>query len=288
MITLDLSKQVINSNEYKFWNTPLREKYAINDKCSVIMPNFEPTDMCAYAEDYQEKLFDGIDIAYNEYENGLYVGNEENPFLMLCNVKPDTEILSVHPNTVLIGNKMKGNPTLRVLEIKAKRCYISAFAFDSCERIEKVVFSGNEFVCLSNNSFGNLSKLSSVEFDDNGEYRLYKQCLSNDPLLTSIKIPSKTDFFGSKVFLNSGIKHVYLSKAIKDISGAFSDDIEVYYEGDCADLIVGTYTYESPEDYSFNFHRGSMSYSTGYNYAKGDRYHSFVTYEDYKALFPDD
>ena len=288
MITLDLSKQVINSNEYKFWNTPLREKYTIDDKCKVIMPNFKPTDMCGYAEEYQEKLFDGIDVAYNEYENGLYVGNEVNPFLMLCNVKPNTETLSVHPDTVLIGNKMKGNPTLRVLEIKAKRCYISAFAFDSCERIEKVVFSDNELVSLANSSFRNLSKLASVEFDDNGEYRLYKQCLSNNPLLTSIKIPPKTEFFGTNVFWNSGIKHVFLPETIKDISGVFSDDIQIYYEGDCSDLIVRKYTYESPDDYSFNFHRGCMSYSTGYDYAKGDRYHSFVTYKEYKALFPDD
>ena len=88
-----------------------------------------------------EAAFDGCDnLVYNEDENGIYLGNEENPYLVLMKVK-DTALTSFdfHDNTKIIWNSaFKGCTNLVSMDIPEGITQIQRYAFRNCTALESV------------------------------------------------------------------------------------------------------------------------------------------------------
>lgn len=81
-------------------------------------------------------------LQYNEYENGLYLGNSENPYHVLVNVfdKSVTEF-KLHPKTAIIApGALSGLTLLRSITIPASVTCIGVGDFDSCTALNAVVF----------------------------------------------------------------------------------------------------------------------------------------------------
>lgn len=79
-------------------------------------------------------------IAYNVYENGCYLGNDENPYLALVCAKHDgIESLTIHPDTrIICGSALKGCSWLSELTIPQGVIYIGSFTFQSCKSLKSV------------------------------------------------------------------------------------------------------------------------------------------------------
>ena len=77
-------------------------------------------------------------MIYNKYENGYYVGNEENPYLALVSMaSEDAETVTIHPDTVVVcGSAMKGCSSLRELFVSDAVVSIGSFAFGYCSSLE--------------------------------------------------------------------------------------------------------------------------------------------------------
>ena len=77
-------------------------------------------------------------MIYNKYENGYYVGNEENPYLALVSMaSEDAETVTIHPDTVVVcGSAMKGCSSLRELFVPDAVVSIGSFAFSYCSSLE--------------------------------------------------------------------------------------------------------------------------------------------------------
>ena len=71
-------------------------------------------------------------IAYNEYENGCYLGNEQNPYLALvCAKYNGIESLTIHPDTrIICGNALEGCTSLNELTIPQGVTYIGSYAME--------------------------------------------------------------------------------------------------------------------------------------------------------------
>lgn len=71
-------------------------------------------------------------IAYNEYENGYYLGNDQNPYLALVHAKHSgIESLTIHPDTrIICGNAMEGCTSLSELTIPQSVTYIGSYAME--------------------------------------------------------------------------------------------------------------------------------------------------------------
>ena len=55
-------------------------------------------------------------LKYNEYENGYYLGNEENPYIALISViSKDVEAFTIHPDTVVVYGEAFGS---KIVEIR--------------------------------------------------------------------------------------------------------------------------------------------------------------------------
>ena len=77
-------------------------------------------------------------MIYNQYKNGYYVGNEENPYLALVSMaSEDAETVTIHPDTVVVcGSAMSGCSSLRELFISDAVVSIGSFAFSYCSSLE--------------------------------------------------------------------------------------------------------------------------------------------------------
>ena len=77
-------------------------------------------------------------MIYNKYENGYYVGNEENPYLALVSMaSEDAETVTIHPDTVVVcGSAMKGCSSLRELFVSDAVVSIGSYAFSYCSSLE--------------------------------------------------------------------------------------------------------------------------------------------------------
>jgi len=92
------------------------------------------------------------DDALNEYENGLYIGNEGNPYMILVRVKDRTVTsFKTHPDTkIIMSHAFYSCKSLTDVTLNGKLLRISTQAFDLCEKLENIVISeGVEYLEIS-------------------------------------------------------------------------------------------------------------------------------------------
>ncbi|MBP3495996.1 MAG: leucine-rich repeat protein, partial [Clostridia bacterium] len=171
-------------------------------------------------------------LKYNEYNNGYYLGNENNPYLVLVKAK-DKFITScdIHENTRFIHSNAFYNCTsLTSITIPEGVTSIGEDAFSGCTNLTEINFNAIALDDLSYNNhvFSNAGKdgngikvtidknvtkiparlfysvkITSVEFEEGsvcesiGNYAFY-----NCDSLTSVTIPSSITSIGSDAFYN--------------------------------------------------------------------------------------
>ena len=152
-------------------------------------------------------------IVYNEYDNALYLGNEENPYLWLVKSK-NTEITTVeiHPNTE----------------------YIDSYAFSDCEKLTNVVMS-DKIASVGMLAFENCKSLNYNEYDnafylgsDSNPYRLLISAKSTE--ISSCEIHPSCEIICSLAFYEcSSLTSLTVTDRVSRIDfGAF---------GSCSSLV---------------------------------------------------
>lgn len=84
-------------------------------------------------------------VIYNKYEDGYYIGNEENPYLALvCTASKGIETFTLHPNTVVVcGSAFLECNRLRELSLPENVVSLCGYALRDCSSLEKVHLSKN-------------------------------------------------------------------------------------------------------------------------------------------------
>ncbi len=118
-------------------------------------------------------------LKYNEYDNADYLGNKNNPYLVL--IKSNNESATSY-------------------EINITTKIISSRAFWNCTALTTIIFpQGSTLQIISNNAFYSCVKLDGVKIPNNvtsiGDYAFYK-C----DRLTSVSIPSSVTSIGDDAF----------------------------------------------------------------------------------------
>lgn len=102
-------------------------------------------------------------LQYNEYAGAKYLGNEDNPYIILCQSGTATEI---HENTKLIAAyAFRSRGDITQITIPDRVVFIGLYAFDSCWALNRVTFG--EGLLQTNSAFYSCSALTRIEFGPN-------------------------------------------------------------------------------------------------------------------------
>ena len=177
-------------------------------------------------------------MTYHEYENGYYIGSDENPYLALVSaVSEDIETITVHPDTVVVcGSSLDRCFKLREVTFPSGVVSIGWFTFNYCSSLETV------YLPESVESIGGLvfqgcdSLMNIVVSDENSHYksvdgslfsrdgtRLIRYTVGQEN--SSYRVPNGTVSIESYAFENAKhLTEVVLADSVEEIGhSAFLD-----------------------------------------------------------------
>jgi len=167
------------------------------------------------------RAFEGCNsLKYNEYENGLYLGNKENPYLFLAGVL-DKNITSfvINKQTKFIGDfAFEGCSKLTNISIPNSVISIGNLAFYKCTSLTNITIP-NSVTSIENHAFSYCSSLTSIIIPNSvtsiGWWE-FEGC-SN---LTSISIPNSVTSIGDYAFMEcSSLTSIEIPKGVTSIKG---------------------------------------------------------------------
>ncbi len=155
-------------------------------------------------------------LKYNEYDNGYYLGNEENPYVVLVKAK-DESITScaIHENTKCIhSNAFSGCSKLTSITIPNSVTSIGDYAFRDCTALTSVTI-GSGVTSIGEDAFSSCTSLKEVYISDiaswcNISFRGYesnplyyaKNLYINNELVTNLVIPNTVTKINNFTFYN--------------------------------------------------------------------------------------
>ena len=222
--------------------------------CSLTSINIPDsvTSIGYYAFGYCRKL------TYNEYDNGLYLGNENNPYLFLMNTKSnDITSCIINENCKVIYYYAFGYcSSLTSITIPDRVTSIEYYAFDGCSSLTSVTI-GDGVASISDYAFAGCIGLKSITvLPDNSKYHSDGNCLIETESkklisgckksiiptdgsvtsigngafiglssLTSITIPNSVNNIGNYAFSGcSGLTNIVIPDSVTSIGeSAFTD-----------------------------------------------------------------
>ncbi len=157
-------------------------------------------------------------LKYNEYDNARYLGNKNNPCVVLMKAK-DTSITSceINNNTKVIGDYAFSFCTgLTSITIPNSVTSIGEYAFSGCRGLESVTIP-DSVISIGEYAFSRCRGLESVTIPDSvisiGEYAFY-DCAG----LKSITIPNNVTSIGEYAFSGCrGLESITISDSVTSI-----------------------------------------------------------------------
>ena len=163
-----------------------------------------------------ENAFNGCEkLDYNVYDNGCYVGNDDNPYLALFMTKKQ-DITSCTINSkckVICGGAFSGRYNLPSITIPESVIDIGANAFSGCNKLEKAEFASINSFCGFSFDNSNANPLTYA-------HHLY----INGEEVTDLVIPNTVTAIGNYAFYGcNNLKSVSIPNTITSIGDyAFS------------------------------------------------------------------
>lgn len=163
-----------------------------------------------------EFLFEGCEnLEYNIYENLQYLGNDQNPYVILASVlDKETDEYIIHNQTELILDYVFcGYSNLKSIYIPNKIRKIGDNSFLSCPSLENVYYNGTiedwckiQFVSIYSNPM------------DNAKHFFMKNANNEYYEVTTIEIPDTVDSIGPSQFYSfDNIKELIVSNNVTSI-----------------------------------------------------------------------
>lgn len=199
-------------------------------------------------------------LVYNEYENGLYLGTESNPYFAFIkpkyvelvekmSYKIDSEIdtpdkrtpptppydsdgsditeCTIHPDTkVMAENAFAGCQHIKSITVPGGIENIPGYAFAGCTSLETVVFEeGVKTMTAQYGIFEECRALKEVIFPDTLELGHNTECMfATCESLTSVRLPASLDMICEEMFVGCvSLEYIEIPDSVTVIdSGAFA------------------------------------------------------------------
>ena len=157
-------------------------------------------------------------LEYSEYDNAYYLGNDENPYLLLYKPK-DEEITSckIHDDTLVFSNDaFKYCDNLVNVEIGNSVTKISEYAFSGCEGLTSIIIP-DSVTEIGEYAFRNCENLESVVIG-NGVTKISEGMFRGCRALTNIVMGDNVTMIGEAAFENcTGITSIVIGDGITEL-----------------------------------------------------------------------
>ncbi len=184
-----------------------------SDLTNIVIPN-----SIFYIRD---NAFLGCDsLRYNVYDNGLYLGNTNNPYFAFIKGKEETiDSLVIHERTQIIADgALEGNGNVTSVTIGNSVVNIGYYAFSGCSGLTSVDIP-NSVKELGCEAFSNCVGLTQVTLGNQIEV-LIEGVFSGCSSLTRIEIPDSVTRIEAWVFFNCGnLTNVTFGKGLIELGG---------------------------------------------------------------------
>lgn len=179
------------------------------------LTNISIPDSVTYIGDYAFSACDSLQ--YNEYDNGLYLGNERNPYIMLVDAK-NTEITecTIYEDTKFFGSGVFYDcVNLTSVKIPTGITRIGASAFNNCSSLESLTIP-HRVTEIGNYAFEGCAALSSVNIPD-GVKAIGESTFEGCKALTEITLPESVKVLGNYAFAESGLTNLNQMQGVERI-----------------------------------------------------------------------
>jgi hypothetical protein len=166
-------------------------------RCSSLTSIYIPNSITAIGGG---AFVDCRNLQYSEYNNALYLGNTENPYLALINAQ-STDIIScvINSNCKLISyGALSGCSGLATVTIPNSVTSIGSSAFSGCSGLTSVTIP-NSVTSIGIEAFGGCSGLTSINIP-NSVTSIGSHAFSECRGLTSVTIPNSVTSIGIEAF----------------------------------------------------------------------------------------
>ncbi|MDE7384153.1 MAG: leucine-rich repeat domain-containing protein, partial [Anaeroplasmataceae bacterium] len=110
-------------------------------RCNNLIDLRIPSSLTSIGEDF---IYGCDSLKYNEYDNGLYLGNDDNPYLLFVKTKNTlVNSVTIHSNAKFIyQSAFSGCSNLTSITIPKNVTSIGSSAFSGCNRLSNVNYEG--------------------------------------------------------------------------------------------------------------------------------------------------
>jgi len=203
-----------------------------------------------YGTFYHENI--GIQ-AYNQYKNGYYIGNPQNPYMMLVVTDGDITTLELHPDTQRIHIDEMNDPFVRGVDLQnifvpEENVYFKSvdgvlyskdgktlIAYPRDKESECFIVP-NEVIEIGQSAFGGARNLKEVILSET-LIIIGDRAFQDSSLIESIRIPNKVEHIGKLAFYDClELSNITIPTSIKSIGyeafgGYNNNPITINYSG---------------------------------------------------------
>ncbi len=150
-------------------------------------------------ENFGSWMFFGADaVVFNEYENGKYLGNDNNPYLVFIEMIDEEAItIKIHDNCKVIANDALGGTNIETIDFGTSVEIIGKGAFRGCSQLTKITIP-NSVIKIDGMAFQS-SSITEIIIGDNVKYiglSAFEYC-SN---LTDVSLPNGIEYIDMYAF----------------------------------------------------------------------------------------
>ena len=156
-------------------------------------------------------------LKYNVYDNAKYLGNNENPYLVLVKaINTDITTCTINSNTkVIYGSAFENCDSLTSIVIPNSVKSICRSAFGGCSKLTSITIP-NSVTSIGDGAFEDCSRLTSIDIP-NSITRIGCCAFCHCYSLTSITIPNGVKSIGYYTFSGcSSLRSVYYTGTIEN------------------------------------------------------------------------
>ena len=125
-------------------------------------------------ENISKDSFEDCDnLKYNEFNNGIYLGNQSNPYVVLMTAKSCEDLFINNKTAIIAHNALSDNLEIKQVVVSDSVRFIGRNAFLGCKNLTKITF-GDGLERIYINAFKNCTALTSVVFAESHSWGVNK------------------------------------------------------------------------------------------------------------------